>query len=208
MNRIKKKIKYAFGFGRAGNKGFSLVELLISMSILGLIALSVCMIMTSGTNLYTGINRQSALSYQSQLTLAQIEDYFIDCHGVCEQDGVYYVLSPEDDGLKLYSFRYSEGEKTVYFADYSDPYNLESGSEQPLADNISSFSIDINGTNENKNASTVKINLEVQMGTAKYAKSQLISMRNLPAYAVESEDVGGTILGTVLKSLGIEKESA
>ena len=64
---------------RKNNRGFTLVELIVSTAILGIIAVAASAFMVTGTRTYSSLNYTVRLQYEAQLAMAQLQEYTIDC---------------------------------------------------------------------------------------------------------------------------------
>ena len=148
ITRIKNRISYLKSI-QGSNGGFSLVELLVATIILGTVTLTVCMMMSSGTNMYVGVNKLSSLMYKSQVSTTQLKEYFVDCDGIAydESADIYYVADIKDDGsVELNSFHYSPDDKVLYLQEFENRSGRimpKSDAYQPFATKVSSFDIDV-----------------------------------------------------------------
>ncbi len=71
---------------KLNNKGFSLVELVIATAILSVVAVTVGMMMTSGTNMYSGVQKKANVLFKAQVGTAQLEQILSDADsedGIC-----------------------------------------------------------------------------------------------------------------------------
>lgn len=210
--KIKNKISSIFRKCRDNKSGFSLVELIICGIILGTVTMTVCMMMNSGTNMYVRLNRQQNLMYKSQVTQAQIKEFFIDCDGVCATataDGgnKLFVASYSGDELTLNAFHYVPDDETIYLYQY-DQSKLNSGDVDaaaptqgvPFAVNVSSFDFTI-VPGEPGTSSEIVFNFTYTQKKATYDKQIIISMKNNPVYVV-TQATGETIESTLFKTVG------
>jgi prepilin-type N-terminal cleavage/methylation domain-containing protein len=78
-------------------KGYSLVELIISMAVLAIVALSVMMMMRSGSKSYSNAKAELDLQMESQTLLAQINTMILEANKV-----VYDDTDPNNPVLALY----------------------------------------------------------------------------------------------------------
>ena len=91
---------------KCNNKGFSLVELLVSFAILGLISTMILGIVMSGTNMFNSNKKVLSLQYKSQVASAQIHSYLQNCDaGVASNDDNLWLAEEEDaDSGRVYLF--------------------------------------------------------------------------------------------------------
>jgi prepilin-type N-terminal cleavage/methylation domain-containing protein len=78
-------------------RGYSLVELIISMAVLAVVALSVMMMMKTGSNSYSNAKADLDLQMESQTLLAQINTMILEANKV-----VYDDTDPANPVLALY----------------------------------------------------------------------------------------------------------
>ncbi len=171
-------------------QGFTLVELIISFALLATVALCVGMMMSTGTNLYLRVNKRISLSYAQQ-AMVQIEQYFDDCNGICQENGVTYFTKPVEAGgtPMLYSFRFSEDESTLYLDEYEVIEGVISAEpeSQPLSTKISAFNISYAKTSGNR-LTGITIDLTATVEGSSYSKKKLVTFRADPICIEEAED--------------------
>ena len=80
---------------KMNNKGYSLMELIVSFAILGFVAIAVLSVMNAGTSMFNTVDSEINLQSKSQIAMAQFQQYFIGCsQGICVQD--YSSLEAEE----------------------------------------------------------------------------------------------------------------
>lgn len=122
----------------SGNKGFTLIELIISIAILSIVGLAIFGFMATSSNLYGREVTQADLQYESQLVINQLQDMLIDA----SQSVTYFVTSggtaaevPNDegidesavtkkevriyDGTKYYQVTWDKAEERLYYTEYN-----------------------------------------------------------------------------------------
>lgn len=214
IDKIKNRICSS---GRNQKRGFSLVELLICIILLSIIATSVGVMLTSGTNMYTGINKYAVVSYRSQLAMSQIKEFCIDCNGVCVDGNKVYLTKYEAGSLRLYCFTYDPSENRIILneADQTDLPNdivtFNTADSQPFSTKVSSVSVVVGDSVDNLHehgyvvaatrqpyicrASTLVIDLGVSSGSMTYNKRQVISLKGNPVY-INAADIEKLADGT------------
>ncbi len=60
------------------NKGFTMVELVVSIAIFAILSIGITNFMVTGTNLFASVNTYVDLQYESQTAMAQLQEYVID----------------------------------------------------------------------------------------------------------------------------------
>lgn len=167
------------------NKGFTLVELLTSLSIFGFFSIALLNYMVTATSVTSNVSTSVSLSFQSGVALGMIEEYLIDCSGAVE-----FSESPTESVLSIvnnsgydstnpivYIFTYDPAAKELYFhtsgAEKENIINSEGkieavnykklssgGTTTPelLAMNIDAFKVTLNtGTAQMSNGSDLNI---------------------------------------------------
>lgn len=182
----------------ANNKGFSLIELIISIAILGVVAVAALGFMVSGTRGFSSVSSNVSLQYKSQLAMNYIQEYVIDCNtGICFDDNTLYVLDAETvtdeetgDDVVVYTahvFKYVGSDKAIYYMksiatpQATGEYSFTVSDPDPLTDlltdGVSSFSVAFSGT-EQVSEATVSIDFFIRNRT--YSGTQTIALRNRP----------------------------
>jgi len=64
---------------RNNDRGFTLVELIVSIALLGIIAVAAAGFLVTGTRTYTNVNYSVRLQYETQLAMNQIQNYVMNC---------------------------------------------------------------------------------------------------------------------------------
>lgn len=93
------------------NKGFTLVELLVSVVIFGVVLAAAFGFMLASAKSYNKVNDRLEIQNQSQAALNLIEEYVIDCNlgvsfvgssyvkdGISYPTGTLYILNEEENG--------------------------------------------------------------------------------------------------------------
>lgn len=85
------------------NKGFTLVELIVSISILSIVGLAVVGFMTTSSKTYANANEEVSIQYESQLAINQLRDLVIDAnrgvaYGLETSARVFHMVDESDPG--------------------------------------------------------------------------------------------------------------
>ena len=176
---------------RKNNRGFTLVELMVSMVILGIIALAASAFMVAGTKTYSSLNYAVRLQYEAQLAMAQLQEYTVDCtKGIvwdADQKTLYIANEdgdPDTDDAVVHMFVHNaaEGEQNIVYKriDCHDSKFVEQ------IDSNTSFAVDalmaehVKSMNVVFDGNQAKITLEMTRGNKTYIATQVIALRNQP----------------------------
>lgn len=196
--KFKNKIKVLMRGAGNNKKGFTLTELIVCVAILGILAISTGVMMSSGSNMFTKLNKRVNVSYKTQIAMTQIKEFFVDCDGVCkDEEGNVYILNSEE----VYSFVYDDPADEVRMKVYSA--DMTQTSDEPFAKQISSFNIEIIPTSNGSNAKIAKINMVSSINNIASRESQVISLKNSPILITEADaDAGKTAIDKFKEKIG------
>lgn len=149
------------------NRGFTLIEMIVTIAIMSIVLAGVTAIMVSGSKSFGKGNADAGMQSQAQLVVNQIEDMIIDTNG-----GVDYTDGGSERELILYNASDAEdGSGTSYtkevvkwlgsdaklvYSLWNVTYNSAAGTYEAiepalaenalLAENVSEFSVDLSDT--------------------------------------------------------------
>ena len=193
---------------KKNNKGFTLVELITATAILSFLALVTSAIMTTGTNMFSGVQKRSNVLYKSQVASLQLDDIFVN---VGSEDGIAIVsagaVATDGDAggaSELYIADKSERKLTKFELDTernilrmkeykievsdgsSDPPTVGSNPEVdvPFSSSIQNIEFSphydkVNGINY---AYALNFTLTVKKNDLTYDKSSLVMLKNKPMF--------------------------
>lgn len=188
--KLKNRINGLMNGAVRNKKGFTLTELLVCVAILGVLAVSAGVMMSSGTNMFNKLNQRVNVSYQTRVAMAQLKEFFIDCDAVCkDEDGKIYILNSNEVFLFDYDDRADEVKMKVY------PKNMSSSTEEPFAKHISTFNVEVYPSSDNLYAKVIRIELVSSIGKVSSSSKQVISLKNVPVLITEADaDPGKTAI--------------
>lgn len=189
------------------NKGLSLVEVLITVTILAIVIISAVAFMATGSRSFARGSADSNVQSEAELAVNQIEDLILDVNGGIDfqttsggGELTMYHAEPDDSGLTTYQKRsvvWDSGnedlkstEEVVDRDDATGSYSVSSVTYtgQLLAENVTDFDVDLSDFYEetDKNGVVHKIVRSVVItvkcldatGNASYATSPVITLRN------------------------------
>lgn len=180
----------------ASNGGYSLVELIVTVLISGVVMLAVTGFLTSGLNHYRSVNSETLLQMESQMTelfLTELIQEATDFQTVSSADfpaggnvtsavevkrgADYYMVALIGNELRFSAV--SGSDTASRLSDLAG----KTRSESFLAEYVTSFSLDSNGesfteASQNAYAGTM-INIGYQVDQKSYTSSSLIMLRNV-----------------------------
>jgi prepilin-type N-terminal cleavage/methylation domain-containing protein len=164
------------------NKGFTLVELLVTFGILAVVMVMVGVIIGMSSGTYKNISDDLNLQYESQLAMSQIQEYVIDCSDSVAYDAdshALYLFNTRADDDKYDGYKLALDGHTLKLytnAGLDQPTRNGFNDGQPMSDNVRAFSVELSKDGETVTA--VKITLEYRLGGETYTGEQTIAFRN------------------------------
>lgn len=165
-------------FDSIKNKGFSLVEVVVTIAILAVVGGILAAIVYTGNRTYRSAQTEVDLQYEAQIAMNQIKDYLIDTNSINEESGnAYSIVKHTENGYEEDVLTWDEKEQAIYYEK-----NAISGEEKTvlvekakLADYVSGFSLDLTRA-ESENQ--VKIILDMKRKEKEYSTQMTVMMRN------------------------------
>jgi prepilin-type N-terminal cleavage/methylation domain-containing protein len=174
---------------RKNNRGFTLVELIVSTAILGIIAVAAGAFMVAGTRTYSSLNYTVRLQYEAQLAMAQLQEYTIDCTDGIAWDAAGQTLYIANNDGFVHVFDYDPAAQTISYGSGSIAENLTFPVSALAAEHVKSMNVDLAVKQAN-------ITLEMARGNKTYTATQIIALRNQP---VQEETEGWAELWNQIK---------
>ena len=158
---------------RKNNQGFTLTELIVSAAILGIVAVAACAFMVAGTRTYSSVNYSVRLQYEAQIAMAQLQEYTVDCtDGIAWDGSTLYIVNGSD----VHLFTFDSTAQTLSYAKTAKADTLSVSSYDLAAEHITDMDVKLN-------EGQAEITLQMQRNSKTYSATQLIALRNRPAYA-------------------------
>lgn len=200
-------------------KGFSLVELVIVIAILGVLGIAVFGLFTTGAHSYRDVGDDSDIQNEAQLTVNQIENLVVDTtnaltysytaggtttkvlsdNGIGEVDGKTLTVYDKD---AIYIIDWNKADKKIYLQknEIDDTGTVTAtGDRVEMAKNVSDFSVSLEKAKA-KSKVYIKVDFKSSDGRKGYSASKQISLRNVLAIndttdAYEPANVPATVSG-------------
>lgn len=173
---------------KGNNKGVTLVELIVTIAIMGVIAVGIQGFTLTSAKLNSNVVSDVKLQYESQLVMANVQKHLINANkAVFVDDNKLLMVSdtdgPEDD-IKLLLFE----DNTLFYGEGS----AREGSGltiniYKLAEHITDFTVELIDTTDGENpptkATQSNITLKMERNGEVYIGTQSVALRNNPKIA-------------------------
>jgi prepilin-type N-terminal cleavage/methylation domain-containing protein len=158
--------------GKGKNKGFTLLELIVSIAIMTLVMGSIAYFMTYSSRNYRNANEKINLQMESQTILNQLNDLIIEAYNVkftgnvltIYQKDARYIIALQTDKNELTFEKVLTGQTSI-------------GDSQVFGEYIVNFSVTDTGSDNSNNV--IKISFDLKQNQNTYAvHDSIIKLRN------------------------------
>lgn len=175
-------------YEKLNNRGFSLVELLITIAILAVIGGSVVLFLQSGTKSYQSTSKEVDIQYDAQVLLNQIENYVIGTNlGFSEGNYTVNIYNKDEKGVTQETITWEPESKTLYYEKKKETNGLEKvlTEKTVLAENVAQFTMDLSKADTDRK---VKAEVELLKGDKSYRATATWNLRNAVQTGSEAEE--------------------
>ncbi|MEA4946128.1 MAG: prepilin-type N-terminal cleavage/methylation domain-containing protein [Oscillospiraceae bacterium] len=175
---------------RNNDRGFTLVELIVSIALLGIIAVAAAGFLVTGTRTYTSVNYSVRLQYETQLAMNQIQDYVMNCSQGIAWEGSTLCIVNSDNSLQEIGLK---GDQKLYYIG-NETAASDIGSITPndlMAENVTAFGVTFSpaATDTPQKVTTATVTLTMERGGKSYTGTQTIALRNEPLAGTNWENL-------------------
>ena len=166
---------------KGNNKGFTLVELIVSVAILGIVTLAASGFMIAGSRTYSSLSYTLRLQYESQLIMEQLQEYLVDCSAGAAWDSTekkLYVANNAASGKTVYVFALDPTGQTIHFQSGTAAADLSGlPAAELMAEHVTGMNV---AFSDSKREVTVELTMARNGKT--YQAQQVIALRNQPPH--------------------------
>lgn len=171
------------------NRGFSLIELIVTVAILAIVGGIIAAFMLSSTRVYQSADSEVNLQYEAQIAMNQIKNYVMEANeGITSNGNQYLIDSNRNDDFIEDVLTWDETEQAIYYEQIKNPQSSKETlvEKTKLVDYVDDFSMDFSkADDENK----VAISLKMACGEKEYKTATTVNLRNFVlADAKEKDD--------------------
>ena len=97
------------------NKGFSLIELVIAIALLGIVSAMLLNFMTTGSTMFRRVSTDVSLQMESQVAMTQLREYVIDCNDTLTYDQATHTLTVLNSGPQEHVFAWNPSDGIIRY---------------------------------------------------------------------------------------------
>lgn len=136
---------------KRNNKGYSLVELLITIAIFGMVMIGIAMIMRTSSVSYVKGNSEVAMQTEVQIVANQLEELFVDADGAIdsgyissggEMNGTQYWKIPKGDYNYYICFFTADNELLLQKRELNTGYLVNKSAWSLMAEYVTDFDVE------------------------------------------------------------------
>ena len=175
---------------KENNRGFTLIELIVSLLIFSIVVAAAFGFMLSGARSYSSVSKRLNLQVQSQLAMNQLNNYIIDCDtGICfENDTLYIINMKTDRSYSIDVFQYKAADQCIYYgtgiaSENGGAFTSTVSLTEKLSENVTGFSVAtiISPGDLTEKAVSAEITIKFTSGAVSDNYVRIIALRNRPA---------------------------
>lgn len=175
-------------FSKLNNAGFTLMELIITIAILGIVGGVIVVFLQTSTKSYESTDKEVNIQYDAQVILNQIGSYILDAdEGFYQTDNTVYIYSNGESALDIEILSWDAEKQELYYEKKQQRnYNQETVVEKTtLAQNVSDFSMDFSKVEKEQK---VDARLELQNNDKNFSATATWNLRNKIFVDADIED--------------------
>ncbi|MEG0941732.1 MAG: type II secretion system protein [Oscillospiraceae bacterium] len=182
---------------KKNSKGFTLVELMVSLLIFGIVVAAAAGFMVAGSKSFGSVNDALNLQMQSQLAANHITEYIIDSNAGISFDnanGTLYIINenppatpPAKPTYTAHVFKYADGKicygtGTATYSKETQNWTIAAKAEPKdlLVENVTAFSISLKETEQGKGVTSAELSIKLEKRGKIQTTNRTIALRNCP----------------------------
>lgn len=161
---------------KADNRGFTLVELIVSVAILAIVMLAAFGFMLAGIKSYTSIDTRITRQFKAQLAVNQVGDSLMNCNtglNTSDDGKIVYILEKKDGTCTVHAFKLADSE--LRYGEAAATENTQTRTENGVTTTTTTYTASI--SNWSKVAGSVDVFSVVLTPSTGAVKSAVISLR-------------------------------
>lgn len=167
---------------KINNKGVSLVELIVTIAILGVVTVAVQSFILTSAKINSKVTSNVKLQYESQLVMANVQKQLANTGEAvfCDEDTLLMVTEA-DGGNNTVSIFFLDNNNTFYYGEDDSISNLNTASVNvyKLAEYVTDFDVTLISDAEDK-VTQANITLKIERNGKEYIGTQSVALRNKP----------------------------
>lgn len=188
---------------KQGNKGLSLVELVVTIAIMAIVSLAIVGFLMISMTHYEKAENQVNLQQESQLVMNQIQELVIDAtNGIAYEPGTLMIYNKNTKTNESEKIELKQVDNRILYTRYTLDTNYVwqkdvSSADQPFANFIKDFSVTLYDTNgqpavaetEAKQIGQAAVHLEFEWKKENFTSDNVITLRNTVVASTNIEKI-------------------
>ena len=171
---------------KLNNRGLTLIEMIVSFAILGVVSVAVFGMMLTSTKTYTSLTTSVKLQYEAQLAMANIERHILNCNDEISWNSTQktlFIINKEGDTKTIEVFDLN-GSGYADAISYGTKEIGEDGTAEILSYLLAEHVEDLNVElipSASGDIAQVQLELKMTRNDKSYIGKKIIALRNKPS---------------------------
>ena len=169
---------------KLNNRGMTLIEMIVSFAILGVVSVAVFGMLLTATKTYTSLTTTIKLQYEAQLAMANIERHVVNCNeGIAWNSGqnALFIINEEGGTKNLQVIYLDKTSNELYYGTQTlNDDGQATLSFYLLAEHVDEMMVTLtpSGSDETRQ---VQLELKMTRNNKTYTGKKTIALRNKPS---------------------------